>query len=1431
MSQVPSRAALRGVRRVAPSPAVAGFRPAAIAVAVAFALQPVAQAQSKYLGADLGGATVTTQGNHTQVHTVNGAGSRSALRWESLSVLGHQSMHFQQPTDLSTSINRVTGGQLSEIYGKLSSNGKLVLVNPAGIAIGQGAMIDTAGFTASALRMSDQDAKDGRMRFAGGDGVLTIGESAILAKAGDVVLIGSKVQADAKAVVQAQGATILAAGQAVELTGRGLEGILMQVQAGNEAVNLGSLKGDAVGIFAGTLKHSGLVHATAVSSEGGKVVLKAIGGDALVDGKAVAEGLAGKGGSIDVLGRRVALLAGATLDASGANGGGAIRVGGDYQGRNADVPNAEQTTVEGGATIKADATVAGDGGRVIVWSDGTTRMDGRISARGGDQGGDGGFAEVSGRQRLDYTGRADLRAPRGRTGTLLLDPNEVHIVVNAGTDSTVSYVLESTLESQLATASVIVQAGTGTPSTTTGNILLASDVNVEWSTDNVLGLQADANVDLQGRITGSGPSSAVSIQALGGGVTQNASTGAITAFGVKVNAAGDVSMNGNNSVQRLSANTTLNGGNGNLAFRNTRSLHLAQVTTPYGGTTDGINAGTGNVQLSVDGGGTLTQAASSAITANDLAVYANADVTLTAAGNMVNSVQGTSSLLGAPGNFSLRNGRDLLVTQLSANGGNVDVRTSAGSITLGATPTFTPPPAVQGNNITIQAQQNVVIQRDVNAAGTASIRAVNGTISQLPSATVNAALITMQAASNVTLPGTLRARGGISVTSDTGGITFNQLDASGESDLDTINAGNVTLKARGTISGNIIQAQGGYYYGETGQLAGDGGVVSVTSDNGAIDIGAIYANTGYGDGSGVGGATAGSVTLVTNALAGGVGDIRVDQIDVGGSDGDVATAGGTVSVNAKNGSVWLEDVYADGGRATGEGATGGTGGKVFVTATGDINLWAVSASGGASETGIGGQGGEVRLTTGGSLVAIEPPVETVLLAAVEPPGPGIFLVNVAGGDGGVDSVGNGRAGGNGGRIEVSRTGGDLAADASWLLEAGGGYGGDAVTELGGTTGGTGGKGGEIKLFAPSGRVLLDAPMLYAGGGEGGLNADESSASSGLNGTLRAMGTSVDVINNLAYMGDWVNDSVFRVLGTSQVYGNGFFKNNSVVELHDTGSLYPVFGLANAGRLSSFGSATMANLTLNEATGIVEVVAGSTLATPAFLFNQGKVVVNGTLRTGDPVPPPATEGPVALAAPTSPLFTNDTTGTLTGNGTLVVGAGAGTVQNLGKIAPGDLGAVGTLTVDANLVMEAGSTFAADVVNTASHDRLVVTGTTTTGGTVAANYLAGAAFAAGDTFRVLQSGAQDPVAVPTVDKPELLARASGNELLLVARASYPAAPPPPPAPAPNADLQNGVQQANNQVTTFAELFVAMSEEQDRENRIGKDDIVITETACTR
>jgi filamentous hemagglutinin family protein len=277
-----ARPRVRAARNLTAGPVRAGFRPAGLALAVAAACLGASSAFGQPAGAQViqGQAQLQQQGNSLVVTTQNAAGTnRSVINWQSFSVPAGSTTRFDQPSAQSLSINRVVGNDPSAIYGTLSSNGRLVLVNPAGIAVGAGAVVDTAGFTASTLRLSEADALAGRLVFGGdglGGGSLKV-DGSILARSGDVVLIAPNVQVGSQALVQAPGgATILAAGQKVEITERGLEGITLEIQAPTDkAVNLGVLLGDAVGIFAGQLTHSGQIQATAVSVEGGKVQLKA----------------------------------------------------------------------------------------------------------------------------------------------------------------------------------------------------------------------------------------------------------------------------------------------------------------------------------------------------------------------------------------------------------------------------------------------------------------------------------------------------------------------------------------------------------------------------------------------------------------------------------------------------------------------------------------------------------------------------------------------------------------------------------------------------------------------------------------------------------------------------------------------------------------------------------------------------------------------------------------------------------------------------------------------------------------------------------------------------------------------------------------------------------------------------------------------------
>lgn len=281
----------------------------------AAALFGAAQAQPAGGVAVQGGFSAVQVGNTFRVTTANGARGHSAIDWQAFSVPAGTVTQFVQPSADSLSINRVTGGAASLIDGTLSSNGRLVLVNPAGISIGAGAVVDTAGFTASTLRMADADAIAGRLRLGDGTsaGPLSVAGQ-VLARKGDVVLVAPDVQAAASALVQApNGATLLAAGRQLEITGPGLEGIAFAVQAPQDrALNLGRLEGDAVGLFAGTLRHGGQAQALAVGLEGGRVVLKAAS-ELVVDGSITAQ-RGDQGGLIELSGASLSLAPGRGLD-------------------------------------------------------------------------------------------------------------------------------------------------------------------------------------------------------------------------------------------------------------------------------------------------------------------------------------------------------------------------------------------------------------------------------------------------------------------------------------------------------------------------------------------------------------------------------------------------------------------------------------------------------------------------------------------------------------------------------------------------------------------------------------------------------------------------------------------------------------------------------------------------------------------------------------------------------------------------------------------------------------------------------------------------------------------------------------------------------------------------------------------------------------
>ena len=380
-----------------------------------------------------GQATFNQQGNVFSITNTPGA----IINWQSFDIKAGEVTRFIQQNADSAVLNRVLGQDPTKILGALQSNGKVFLINPNGILFGQGARVDVNGLVASTLDIGDADFRAGRKRFQAGTVAGSVRNEGTIAtpSGGQVFLIAPHVE-NTGIVTAPNGDVILAAGHSVQLVDSNDPDLRVELSApAGQAINLGQViaQGGRIGIYGALVNQRGVVNAdSAVMGANGRVVLKASRAVALDAGSVTrAAGSAGvDGGTVQVLGEQVNVAAGASVDASGRNGG-TVLVGGDWQG-GGSVMRAQDTTVVNGAVIRADGS-AGNGGKVVLWSDGATAAHGIVSARGSAA---GGKVETSGHV-LDVDGIAvDASGSKGKNGTWLLDPYDIEVVAGgaAGTD-------------------------------------------------------------------------------------------------------------------------------------------------------------------------------------------------------------------------------------------------------------------------------------------------------------------------------------------------------------------------------------------------------------------------------------------------------------------------------------------------------------------------------------------------------------------------------------------------------------------------------------------------------------------------------------------------------------------------------------------------------------------------------------------------------------------------------------------------------------------------------------------------------------------------------------------------------------------------------------------------------------------------------------
>jgi filamentous hemagglutinin family protein len=415
-------------------------------------------------GTVVGGSATISQAPGTT--TITQTSQRAAIDWQSFNLGSKARVTFNQPNAQAIALNRVIANNPSIIAGRIDANGRIVLVNQDGVVFTPGSEVNAESLVVSTSGISPKNFMAGKLIFDQqpkpgarivNDGRITMKQAGLAAFVAPEVINRGTITAQLGHVVLA-GASAFT----LNLSGDGL--ISINVTRAVRQIDLGGRKVTALvtnegtivanggritltaravdGLIQQLLDVGGTLRADSVGRQPGAITIQGIGGDLQVAGQLLARGEApgSAGGTIavDATGN-VNVASTARIDASGRTGGGVVALGTDaarvlQAPSDTAAPKAARVSIAQGATIAADATEAGSGGRITALSRSNTTAAGTISAQGAGTG-YGGLIEISSDGVISLSGTDTTFAPSGHSGTILLDPKTLIVTASGGTPS------------------------------------------------------------------------------------------------------------------------------------------------------------------------------------------------------------------------------------------------------------------------------------------------------------------------------------------------------------------------------------------------------------------------------------------------------------------------------------------------------------------------------------------------------------------------------------------------------------------------------------------------------------------------------------------------------------------------------------------------------------------------------------------------------------------------------------------------------------------------------------------------------------------------------------------------------------------------------------------------------------------------------------
>jgi filamentous hemagglutinin family protein len=250
------------------------------------------------------------------------ASTRGVIDWNSFSIGKANTVTFDN--DSGATLNRVTGGSRSAIFGSLNATGSVYLVNPQGVLVGPSGVIATGGrFVASTLDIPNcAFITGGTLTLAGSSNGKVVNLGKISSSGGDVFLIAHDVVVNAGSVSAPDGTAEYVTGQQVVLyESSSSRQVFVQISSKGTVVDRGTTQAAQINLEAAdgniyALAGSGSrIRATGTAMRDGHIWLVAGNGHVTQQGTMTATNADGSGGTVDTLANTLTLKNDASVQA------------------------------------------------------------------------------------------------------------------------------------------------------------------------------------------------------------------------------------------------------------------------------------------------------------------------------------------------------------------------------------------------------------------------------------------------------------------------------------------------------------------------------------------------------------------------------------------------------------------------------------------------------------------------------------------------------------------------------------------------------------------------------------------------------------------------------------------------------------------------------------------------------------------------------------------------------------------------------------------------------------------------------------------------------------------------------------------------------------------------------------------------------------